>query len=58
MVNDGSTDDSMDVILSFQGIAILDIANHGKTWASRIRPAGSARRMSTSSMPTTARNPV
>jgi len=35
VVNDGSTDDSMDVIRSFDGIEVLDIENRGQTGASR-----------------------
>lgn len=36
VVNDGSTDDSMDVISGFDGIEVLDIANRGQTGASLV----------------------
>ena len=36
VVNDGSTDDSMDVIGAFEGIEVLDVTNSGQTGASRI----------------------
>lgn len=36
VVNDGSTDNSLDVISMFEGIEILDIPNHGQIGASRM----------------------